>query len=69
MSETPDYTDYPLHTRVKIKSTSETGDAFESMLNTISVFIDGEDECRYFDLKDVEFLEKPQENGTEIPNI
>jgi hypothetical protein len=51
-----DFIDYPLGTRIMIKSTGEHGEAFESALGTISVFIDGEDKCRYFSLVDVIFL-------------
>ena len=50
------YKSYPIETRVKIKSTGEQGEAFESVFGTISVFIDDEEKCRYFDLTDVEFL-------------
>jgi hypothetical protein len=50
------YISYPIDTRVKIKSTSEEGEAFESALGFISVFIDDEKKCRYFELEDVEFL-------------
>jgi hypothetical protein len=53
MSDYKQYRD----TIVRIKSTGEIGEAFESMLNTISVFVTGEDKCRYFDMGDVEFIE------------
>lgn len=47
--------------RVKIKSTDEQGEAFESALGTISVFIDNDEtnnkhRCRYFNIDDVIFL-------------
>lgn len=51
-----DYKSYPIDTKVKIKSTGEIGKAFESALDMISVFIEDEDKCRYFDLADVEFI-------------
>jgi hypothetical protein len=51
-----DYKNYPSETRVLIKSTGEHGEAFESGMGMISVFIDGEDKCRYFTLDDVTFL-------------
>jgi hypothetical protein len=51
-----DYKSYPNNTRVKIKSTGQQGEAFESALGTISVFIDNETKCRYFKLDDVEFI-------------
>jgi hypothetical protein len=51
-----DYISYPIGTKVRIKSTQELGEAFESALGVISVFIDGEDKCRFFDFNDVEFI-------------
>ena len=50
------YEQYPNETRVMIKSTGEHGEAFESALGFISVFIDGCDKCQYFALEDVIFL-------------
>jgi len=50
-----EYHSYGIEDRVRIKSTNEYGDAFESAMGYISVFIDGEDGCRYFDIDDVEF--------------
>ena len=51
-----DYKQYPLDTVVKIKETGQLGDAFESALGYISVFIEDEEKCRYYKLEDVEFL-------------
>ena len=51
-----DYKTYPKNTRVRIKPTGETGEAFERALGCISVFIDGENKCRYFYMNDVEFI-------------
>ena len=51
-----DFEEYPVGTRVLIKSTGEHGEAFESLLGTITVFIDGEEKCRAFKLDDVVFL-------------
>ncbi len=56
-----DYKIYPKNTRVRIKSTGETGEAFERALGCISVFIDGEDKCRYFYMNDIEFIEQEDE--------
>lgn len=50
-----EYTSYSSEDRVRIKSTNEYGEAFESALGYISVFIDGEDVCRYFDIDDIEW--------------
>jgi archaellum component FlaG (FlaF/FlaG flagellin family) len=52
------YTQYPADTRILVKSTGEHGEAYESAANTISVFIDGEKRCRYFDLDDVIILKQ-----------
>ena len=54
------YISYPPKTRVIIKSTGEKGEAFESLgtLGVISVFVDGEDKCRYFKLDVVVFIKK-----------
>ncbi len=51
-------TDYKIYSNVKvrIKSTGETGEAFERALGCISVFIDSEDKCRYFYMNDIEFI-------------
>ena len=54
------YIQYPSGTRVLVKSTREHGEAYESAANTISVFIDGEKRCRYFDLDDVMILSKDE---------
>lgn len=51
-----DYKSYPIDTKVKIKSTGEHGEAFESVFGIISVFVEDEEKCRYFDLSDIEFL-------------
>lgn len=53
-----DYKSYPIDTRVKIISTGEEGEAFESILGTISVFIDNDNRVRYYDMEDVQFLSK-----------
>ena len=50
------YKSYPLNTSVRIISTGEEGEAYESYYEDIAVFIDGEKTCRYFDLNDVEFI-------------
>lgn len=50
-----DYISYDLDVRVRIKSTNEYGDAFESALGYMSVFIDGEDGCRMFEIDDIEW--------------
>lgn len=52
-----DYKSYPIDTRVKIISTGEEGEAFESILGTISVFIDNDNRIRYYDMEDVKFIE------------
>lgn len=49
------YTSYGTDDRVRIKSTGEYGDAFESAFGFITVFIDGEDGCQYFDIDDIEW--------------
>lgn len=51
-----DYKQYKPDTRVKVKSTEEYGDAFESTLGFISVFIDGHDKCQYYKLDNIEFF-------------
>ena len=51
-----DYKEYPSDTMVRIKETGELGEAFESSLGYISVFIEGEDDCRFFKIEDVEFI-------------
>lgn len=50
------YISYKQGTRIVIKSTGEQGEAFESVLGHISIFIDGEKKCKYFKLEDVEFI-------------
>lgn len=49
-----EYKKYSPNTKVKIKSTGEVGEAFESTLGFISVFI--EDKCDYFRIDEVEFI-------------
>ena len=50
-----DYVDYPLGTRVKIKKDGREGDAFESALGYISVFLDDDNgELSIFKLDKVE---------------
>ena len=51
-----DYKEYPSETMVRIKETGELGEAFESSFGHISVFIEGEDDCRFFKIDDVEFI-------------
>lgn len=51
-----DYKEYPEDTRVRIISTGEEGEAFESAFGYISVAIDGNSKYRMFLLSDVEFL-------------
>lgn len=51
-----DYVNYHPGTLVVIKSTNEKGEAFESALGYISVFINGENKCQIFELSDVIFL-------------
>lgn len=58
-----DYINYPPDTKVRIKTTGELGEAFESVFGTISVFIEDEKNCRYFSIKDVEFLLKVVKNN------
>lgn len=58
MSDYKQYRD----TIVRIKSTGEIGEAFESAMDTISVFIEGEERCRYFDMSDVEFVDDDKTN-------
>jgi hypothetical protein len=53
------YMNYPPRTKVRIKSTGETGGAFERFSTFISVFIDDEDKCRYFSMDDIEFINQP----------
>lgn len=60
------YTVYNLNQRVLIKSTGEQGEAFESALGFTSVFIDGEDTCRYFSDEDVLFLNS--DNSQDVSN-
>jgi len=52
-----DYKQYPPNTRVRIKSTGEEGEAFESLLGYITVFLN-DGECEYYKLGNVEFLAK-----------
>jgi len=49
-----EYKKYPSNTKVKIKSTGEVGEAFESTLGFISIFI--EDKCQYYKIDEVEFI-------------
>lgn len=42
--------------KVKIKSTGEVGEVFETALGFISIFIEGEDKCRYYKIDEVEFI-------------
>jgi hypothetical protein len=51
-----DYKQYPVGTRVRIKSSRKEGEAYESVWHFISVFIDGEDKAKNFFLDEVEFL-------------
>lgn len=55
------YKKYPPDTLVRIKVTGEIGEAFESLLGYISVWVGDETKCRYFRMNEVEFL-KPQCN-------
>jgi hypothetical protein len=50
-----DYKEYPSDTMVRINQTGELGEAFESFMGYISVFI--EDECKFFKIEDVEFVD------------
>jgi len=49
-----DYKKYPLNTMVRIIETGEVGEAFESSLGYISVFI--EEKCRFFKIEEIEFI-------------
>ena len=51
------YKNHELGTKVRVKETGEIGEAFESALGYISVFVVGERFCRYFKLEDVEFID------------
>ena len=51
-----DYKLYPQGTKVKIISTGEEGEAFETALGTISVFIDDEEKCSYYSYHEIEFI-------------
>ena len=48
------YQQYLSGTMVRIKYTGEVGEAFESLFDTISVFIN--ERCEFFSINDVEFL-------------
>ena len=50
------YTLYPPNTKVRIKSTGQTGEAYEKSGKTISVWLDPDDRLGYFDFDDVEFI-------------
>ena len=52
-----DYINYPLGTRIRLKKDGKEGDAFESALGFISVFLDDMDgEQSLFRLNEVEIL-------------
>jgi len=64
-SKMGNYKQYPLGTKVRIKATGQTGEAFESsclgLISFISVWIDGEEidkghKARIFINDDVEFI-------------
>ena len=59
-----DYKSYPVGTRVKIKSTSEYGEAFESLWGFVSVFLDNDKSGHYemYNIKDVKFIEENENN-------
>jgi hypothetical protein len=50
-----DYKEYE-EQRVRVKETGEEGEAFESALGFISVFLDGNRNAKYFKIDEVEFL-------------
>lgn len=60
MKKKTDYIQYPEDTRVFIPSIGMYGEAYESAFGVISVFVDGERKCKYFNINDVEFLEEKQ---------
>lgn len=49
---------YKTGTRVGINGTNLEGEAYESVLGVVSVFLDGENECKYFTSKKVDFFDK-----------
>lgn len=51
-----EYKQYPTGTMVLIKSLGEQGEAFESAMGFISVWVGDEAACRYFEMDDVEFI-------------
>ena len=51
-----EYKQYPTGTMVIIKSLGEQGEAFESAMGFISVWVGDEAACRYFEMDDVEFI-------------
>lgn len=50
------YTNYPVGTRIKVKESGIKGDAFESALGYVAVFLDGEEKVKILKLNQVEFL-------------
>ena len=50
------YTLYPPGTKVRIKSTGQTGEAYEKSGKTISVWLDPDDKLVYLNTDDVEFI-------------
>lgn len=58
------YINYPLGTKVRIKSSDKIGEAYESVFGVISVFVDGERYARNFKIEDVEFIKEiPDKNN------
>jgi hypothetical protein len=57
-----DFVEYPLETMVRIKSTDEIGEAYESAFGFITVFVEGNDKAQIFPMDDVEFLSLDNKN-------
>jgi len=60
-----EYKCYEPGVRVRIKSSGQLGEAFESVWHFISVWIDGETKAKNFFLDEIEFLNEDKNGVTQ----